>query len=178
MSATDQQSAYFVPEPSPWPIIGMVSLLTTLIGAALAMNGVALGKFAVVGGLLLFAYLLYGWFRDVISENLSDCYNQQVDRSFRMGMFWFIASEVFFFLAFFGALFYIRNIALPWLGGEGYLGTTQEILYNQFESAWPSHGPGELGGTFYPHGCLGAYRPSILFCYSPVAQPLPGHTGD
>jgi cytochrome c oxidase subunit 3 len=155
MSSTDQHSTYFIPDPSPWPIIGMVSLLVTLFGAVLAMNGVVVGKFIVFGGLLLFAYLLFGWFRDVISENLSDKYNAQVDRSFRMGMFWFIASEVFFFLAFFGALFYIRNIALPWLGGEGYLGATKEILYNQFESAWPSHGPGQLGGEFTPMGAWG-----------------------
>ena len=66
--------------------------------------------------------MFYGWFGDVIKENLTDRYNEQVDRSFRQGMFWFIASEVFFFLSFFGALFYIRTIALPWLGGEGYLG--------------------------------------------------------
>jgi len=155
MSAQDHSSNYYIPDPSPWPIIGMISLLTTLLGAALAMNGVSFGTLLVVAGLLLFAYLLFGWFRDVIAENLSDKYNTQVDRSFRMGMLWFIASEVFFFAAFFGALFYIRNIALPWLGGEGYLGVTQEILYNQFQMAWPSSGPGELGGPFTPMGPWG-----------------------
>jgi cytochrome c oxidase subunit 3 len=133
----------------------MISLLTTLIGAALAINGVDIGKFVVVAGLLAFFYLLYGWFRDVIKENLSDRYSKQVDTSFRLGMFWFIASEVFFFLGFFGALFYIRNIALPWLGGEGYLGATQEILYSGFESAWPTSGPGQLGGEFEPMGPWG-----------------------
>lgn len=155
MSSPEQTTTYFIPEPSPWPIVGMISLLTTLIGAVLTMNGIVVGKFIVMGGLLLFAGLLFGWFRDVIAENLADRYNQQVDRSFRMGMFWFIASEVFFFLAFFGALFYIRNIALPWLGGDGYLGATREILYSQFNPAWPSHGPGELGGTFTPMGAWG-----------------------
>lgn len=155
MSVKEQSGDYFIPEPSPWPIIGMVSLLITLFGGALAMNGVSIGGFIVLAGLLLFFYLLYSWFRDVIKENLSDCYNRQVDTSFRMGMFWFIASEVFFFLSFFGALFYIRNIALPWLGGEGYLGATNEILYSGFENAWPSHGPGELGGEFQAMGPWG-----------------------
>ena len=155
MSVKGDSAGYFIPEPSPWPIIGMVSLLTTLFGTALAINGVTAGSYIVVAGLVLFFGLLYGWFRDVIRENLSDRYNQQVDRSFRMGMFWFIASEVFFFLSFFGALYYIRNIALPWLGGEGYLGATQEFLYNQFQAAWPSHGPGEMGGAFTPMGAWG-----------------------
>ena len=155
MSEPSNHDHYYIPDPSPWPLIGMVSLLATLAGAALALNGVAAGTWLVVGGLLLFAYLLYAWFRDVISENLSDRYNQQVDRSFRMGMFWFIASEVFFFLSFFGALYYIRVIALPWLGGEGYLGATNEILYQGFDPAWPSQGPGELGGSFTPMGAWG-----------------------
>ncbi|MBV2090058.1 MAG: cytochrome c oxidase subunit 3 [Candidatus Thiodiazotropha sp. (ex Ctena orbiculata)] len=155
MSAKEHSGDYFIPDPSPWPIIGMFSLLITLFGGALAMNGVSLGSYLVVAGLLMFFYLLYGWFRDVIKENLSDCYNRQVDTSFRMGMFWFIASEVFFFLSFFGALYYIRNIALPWLGGDGYLGVTNEILYHGFENVWPSHGPGELGGEFQPMGAWG-----------------------
>jgi cytochrome c oxidase subunit III len=150
MSVTEHTGDYYIPSPSPWPIIGMVSLLTTLIGAALTINGMGIGKWLVAVGLLAFFYLLYSWFRDVIRENLEDRYNKQVDTSFRLGMFWFIASEVFFFLSFFGALFYIRNIALPWLGGEGYLGTTNELLYLGFEPTWPSSGPAQLGGEFQP----------------------------
>lgn len=177
MSSSEQRTAYFIPEPSPWPIVGMVSLLTTLIGAVLAMNGVGVGKFVVMGGLLMFAYLLFGWFRDVISENLADRYNQQVDRSFRMGMFWFIASEVFFFLAFFGALFYIRNIALPWLGGDGYLGATRAILYSQFDPAWPSHGPGALGGDFKAMGAWGIPALNTLLLLSSGATLTWAHWG-
>ena len=155
MSANEHSGDYFIPDPSPWPIIGMVSLLTALIGTALAINGVAIGAYILIGGLLLFFYLLYGWFRDVIAENLADRYSKQVDKSFRLGMFWFIASEVFFFLTFFGALYYVRMIALPWLGGEGYLGVTNEILYGGFDAGWPSSGPGALGGEFQPMGAWG-----------------------
>ncbi len=155
MSANQNADHYYIPDPSPWPVIGMVSLLTTLLGAALAINGVAVGSYVVVAGLLLFGYLLFGWFSDVVRENLSDCYNHQVDTSFRMGMIWFIASEVFFFLAFFGALFYIRNVALPWLGGVGYLGTSNEILHQGFLPTWPSQGPGEVGGEYSAMGPWG-----------------------
>ena len=64
-----------------------------------------------------------------------------------MGMMWFIASEVFFFGAFFGS-FFIAN-ALPWLGGEGYLGATRNFS-TAVSDVWPSHGPGELGGPLPP----------------------------
>lgn len=155
MSANVDNNAYFIPEPSPWPIVGMVSLLLTLMGAALAINGVGFGSYLLTAGLVLFIVLLYGWFRDVIRESLSNKYNKQVDTSFRLGMFWFIASEVFFFIGFFGALFYIRNIAVPWLGGEGYLGATQEFLYAGFQGTWPNQGPGQAGGEFSPMGAFG-----------------------
>jgi len=155
MSANADNNAYYVPDPSPWPLVGMVSLLLTLLGTALALNGVSMGTPILVVGLILFIVLLYGWFRDVIRENLSNKYNAQVGASFRMGMLWFIASEVFFFIGFFGALFYIRTIALPWLGGEGYLGATKELLYSGFQATWPSHGPGEAGGAFKPMGAMG-----------------------
>jgi cytochrome c oxidase subunit 3 len=177
MSVKVQTRDYYIPDPSPWPIIAMASLLTTLIGTALAMNGVGIGKFVVAAGLLLFFYLLYGWFRDVIQENLEDRYNKQVDTSFRLGMFWFIASEVFFFLSFFGALFYIRTIALPWLGGEGYLGTTHEILYSGFESLWPSSGPGQLGGEFQPMGAWGIPAINTLLLLSSGATITWAHWG-
>ena len=168
---------YYLPDPSPWPIITMVSLLSMLGGTALSINGVSWGNWLLLAGLALFVLLLYGWFRDVVTENLSDCYNAQVDRSFRQGMFWFIASEVFFFLSFFGALWYIRVIALPWLGGEGYLAPTHELLYNQFSADWPSGGPGEVGGEFEAMGAWGLPALNTLILLSSGATITWAHWG-
>ncbi|HEY5804979.1 MAG TPA: cytochrome c oxidase subunit 3, partial [Lysobacter sp.] len=70
------------------------------------------------------------------------------DTSFRMGMIWFIFSEVMFFGAFFGALFYARQLAMPWLGGEGDGVMTNALLWPQFSAAWPSNGPGAIGGVY------------------------------
>jgi len=65
-----------------------------------------------------------------------------------MGMFWFIFSEVMFFAAFFGALFYARNMSVPWLGGSSNNFFTNLLLWKGFESTWPTNGPGAVGGEF------------------------------
>ncbi len=155
-SAGHGQEDYFIPDPSPWPIVAMISIFLMLAGGALWINAISFGTWLVVAGFGLLAFMFYGWFGDVVDESLSDRYNAQVDRSFRQGMVWFIASEVLFFASFFGALYYVREISLSWLGGEGYLGVTKEVLYNQFVSAWPSGGPGQQpGGEFKPMGAWG-----------------------
>ena len=60
-----------------------------------------------------------------------------------MGMMWFIFSEVMFFAAFFGALFYARSLSVPWLGGEGTKVIGNELLHPGFENAWPTNGPAQ-----------------------------------
>src|SRR5690606_15497665 len=99
-------------------------------------------------GLLLVAFMFAGWFGTVIRESESRFYNEAVDRSFRMGMMWFIFSEVMFFAAFFGALWYARQYSVPWLGGEGVKVFTNYLLWKDFESAWPTNGPANVGGDF------------------------------
>ncbi len=149
-----EHAAYYIPQPSPWPLVATAAAFGLLLGTALAVNGVAAGNYVLVTALGVFAFLLYAWFGEVIRESLNGHYNEKVDRSFRQGMFWFIASEVFFFLAFFGSLFYLRMIALPWLGGEGYLGASQ-LLHEGFAAHWPTSGPAAVGGAFTPMGAWG-----------------------
>jgi len=139
---------YYVPPSSPWPIIGSASLFTMVVGIALWLNHVAAGPIVFTVGLLLVLFMFAGWFRDVIIESEGRFYNAAVDRSFRMGMMWFIFSEVMFFAAFFGALFYARQFSIPWLGGEGVKIFTNFLLWNDYETAWPSNGPAAVGGDF------------------------------
>src|SRR6478609_8283695 len=107
---------------------------------------------ALVPGFALVVFMFIGWFGDVIKENNAGIYGLDVDRSFRMGMMWFIFSEVMFFAAFFGALFYARVFSVPWLGGEGTKVMGNELLHPLFENSWPTNGPSKLGprdnGTF------------------------------
>ncbi|MCL4722320.1 MAG: cytochrome c oxidase subunit 3, partial [Gammaproteobacteria bacterium] len=99
--------------------------------------------------------MMFLWFGEVIRESEAGAYNSQVDRSFRMGMMWFILSEVMFFACFFGALYYARELSLPWLGGEGTKGATNQLLWPGFENAWPSNGPKRIGGEYQTMGAWG-----------------------
>jgi len=134
MSTADQN--YFIPEPSRWPAVAVLGLFLTVLGIALWVNGVSIGSYTVAIGMAVTVYLFFGWFGDVIDESLSKKYNESVDRSFRQGMFWFITSEVFFFITFFACLYYVRNISLPYLGGEGQLAESN-ILWEGFKYSWP-----------------------------------------
>ena len=136
---------YYIPNNSPWPIVGSVALFSLMLGAIAYLNDWAPGWSFVPGAVLLIV-MFAGWFHTVIGENQHGIYNLQVDRSFRMGMMWFIFSEVMFFAAFFGALFYARMLAVPWLGGQGVKFFTNLVLWPNYESAWPTNGPGQVGG--------------------------------
>ena len=94
------QEVYYVPDGSKWPIIATLSLFTSFLGGAVWFNGGDIGKFILFIGLAAVAYMFHGWFKDVIKESLAGKYSKQVDVSFRMGMGWFILSEVMFFAAF------------------------------------------------------------------------------
>ena len=133
------QEIYYIPEGSKWPIVGTLSLFITFLGGAMMFNGVDTAKYVLIIGLAALTYMFAGWFADVISESIAGKYSKQVDVSFRMGMGWFILSEVMFFAAFFGALYYARVFSIPWLSGEGQCGHngTHEFLWSSFQATWP-----------------------------------------
>ncbi|TBV75494.1 cytochrome c oxidase subunit 3 [Pseudoxanthomonas winnipegensis] len=150
MAQTHSQDAdvYFVPAQSKWPFVGSIAMFVLMIGAASWLNDAAWGKWTFLVGVVLLAATLFMWFGDVIRESVAGRYNGQVDVSFRMGMVWFIFSEVMFFAAFFGALFYTRTFSLPWLGGQGDGVMTNALLWEGYSAGWPTNGPAMVGGTF------------------------------
>jgi len=151
MSAS--KGGYYLPEPSYWPIVGSVGMFLLLFGFASFLHGSSMVVMLV--GAVIVTIMLFGWFGTVINESLAGKYNDQVDTSFRMGMGWFIFSEVMFFAAFFGALFYARMYSVPWLGGASNNAMTNELLWSGFEAVWPTNGPGDVGGEYTPMGAWG-----------------------
>ncbi len=128
---------YFVPDPSKWPAVGAVALLSMAMGAAGWVNGFGFGPILVAIGFAILIYMMFGWFGTVSGESEAGKYGKNVDVSFRWSMSWFIFSEVMFFGAFFGALFYARVISMPWLGDLDH----KSFLWPDFSAAWPNLGP-------------------------------------
>ncbi|SFZ75642.1 cytochrome c oxidase subunit 3 [Chitinimonas taiwanensis] len=127
------QPDYFVPQPSKWPLVGAFALFFIGLGASLAVNAVSAGWGALAVGVAILIYMLFGWFGDVIRESEGGVYSKRVDISFRWGMGWFIFSEVMFFAAFFGTLFYVRTISVPELGNMEH-----KLLWPDFRAMWPN----------------------------------------
>ena len=151
MSAS--KGGYYLPEPSHWPIVGSIGMFLLLFGFASFLHGSSM--VVMLAGAVIIIVMLFGWFGTVINESLAGKYNDQVDTSFRMSMGWFIFSEVMFFAAFFGALFYARMYSVPWLGGASNNAMTNELLWSGFEAVWPTNGPGAVGGEYTPMGAWG-----------------------
>ena len=133
-----QQQHYAVPQPMPWPIMGSAALFLMAVGGVFVMNGASGGWVSIAAGLMLLLYMMVRWFGDVIRESEEGKYGRWEDRSFRWGMSWFIFSEVMFFGAFFGALFWERVISVPDLSSLEH----QALMWPGFTGHWPSAGPG------------------------------------
>jgi cytochrome c oxidase subunit III len=134
---SDHAEHYYVPQPSHWMIFGSAALLLMASGAASWFNGWEPGRYVLFTGLLILVFMMVRWFGDVIRESEGGRYGRWEDVSFRWGMSWFIFSEVMFFAAFFGALFYTRMLSVPDLGD-----IDSKILWPDFQAQWPSAGPG------------------------------------
>ena len=138
---------YYVPEQSKLPIITATGMGILAFGAASwVIEGGSPTIFLI--GLLIMSLVLYKWWSIVIDENMRGLANDQLKKSYVLGMLWFIFSEVMFFAAFFGALFYVRVFANSWLGGEAAVGIFDDtptdaaaannvILWPGYQAEWP-----------------------------------------
>jgi cytochrome c oxidase subunit 3 len=139
MSAGAHASApyYFIPPPSKWPLVGSLAMAFAGFGAAATVNQQSWGPWSLLIGFAILFYMMVGWFGEVAGESEGGQYSTRVDASFRWSMSWFIFSEVMFFAAFFGALYYARAITTPWLGDLDH----KQFLWPDFGATWPSNGP-------------------------------------
>ena len=142
MAGQTDYETYYVPDQSRLAFCMASAVGLTVIGVGGGINSLSSGEggaswylfYAGLAGILM---TMIAWFRTTIGENLSGINSAQLKNSYRLGMQWFIFSEVMFFGCFFGALFYVRNLAGPWLSGEGVGAMTNSLLWQGFEYQWP-----------------------------------------
>ena len=158
MSAATHQGVtpyYFVPSPSAYPAMAALGLFFVILGAGQWVNGHGWGAYSLLLGLVIWLGTLFVWFRQAISESEGGLYSERIDVSFRWSMSWFIFSEVMFFAAFFGALYWARAHALPMLGNLDH-----QILWPDFKAIWPSAGGGATAspaGIVEPFATMGPW---------------------
>jgi cytochrome c oxidase subunit 3 len=157
MSAVTPGAApyYFIPAPSRFPASVAFGFLLIIFGASQWINGAEWASWVMLAGFVAWLFTLQQWFRQAISESEAGQYNKLVDISFRWSMSWFIFSEVMFFSAFFGALYWVRLHALPSLGS-----IEDALLWPDFKAVWPSVAPGYTGspaGIVDPFATMGPW---------------------
>jgi len=146
--AQHQAPYYYVPADSAHPVRASAAMFAVLLGAATWINSIAWGKWVFFAGLLALFIVLFGWFGDAIRESEGGLNSARVDVSYRWSMSWFIFSEVMFFAAFFGALWYVRAVTTPWLGDLEH----QQLLWPNFTATWPNLGPAGIVDEFQTVG--------------------------
>jgi cytochrome c oxidase subunit III len=137
MDHSASRTHYSVPQPMPWPIMGSTALFLMALGAVFVFNGHRGGWVGIAAGLMVLIYMMVRWFGDIIRESEGGKYGGWEDLSFRWGMSWFIFSEVMFFGAFFGALWWVRQYSVPDLATI----ESNALMWPGFTSKWPSAGP-------------------------------------
>ena len=146
---------YFVPNPSGYPAMAALGLFFVILGAGQWINGAGWGAYSLMAGMVIWLGTLFVWFKQAVGESEGGLYSDRIDVSFRWSMSWFIFSEVMFFAAFFGALYWARVHSIPVLGS-----LDNAILWPDFKAIWPSAGGGITGSpanTVEPFGVMGPW---------------------
>ena len=157
MAHAKADGTYYVPHDTRWPIVGSVALTTMALGFINFLHDGDIGLYMLLAGAVLLVVMMFGWFGNVIRESHAGLYDGRMDRTFRWGMAWFIFSEVMFFAAFFGALYYARVVAVPGLAGEFNKAMTAVLLWPGFEATWPLLSMPDAKNFAVPSAVVGAW---------------------
>nr|YP_010987590.1 cytochrome c oxidase subunit III [Ochthephilus sericinus]WON66009.1 cytochrome c oxidase subunit III [Ochthephilus sericinus] len=90
---------------SPWPIMGALSAMITMIGLIKWFHMFNNNLFLI--GTINTILIMYQWWRDIVREGtFQGLHTFSVTMGLRWGMILFITSEVFFFISFFWGFFH------------------------------------------------------------------------
>jgi cytochrome c oxidase subunit III len=135
------ESRYYVPPHSGWPALVSLGLFLLAFGSLNLEENI--GHWSCYGGGILLLIGIFGWIANVTDESKHGLYNQQMNKTFRWGMFWFLISELFLFGSIIGAIIHVKYNILPWLSGSGHSASvlTHYLLWPDFSSQWPLYAP-------------------------------------
>jgi cytochrome c oxidase subunit 3 len=146
---------YYIPAPSHYPVLMAAGLFLVILGATQWINGAGWGAYVLLVGMVCWLTVMWRWFSTSINESEAGLYSDRIDVSYRWSMSWFIFSEVMFFAAFFGALYWARVHSVPMLGNLDH-----QVLWPDFKAIWPSSGVGMTAspaGTVEPFSTIGPW---------------------
>nr|ARH54174.1 cytochrome c oxidase subunit 3 [Chrysomela populi] len=90
---------------SPWPILGSLSALISMIGMIKWFHLYNNNLFLL--GMMIMMMIMYQWWRDIVREStFQGLHTLKVTKGLRWGMILFITSEMFFFISFFWGFFH------------------------------------------------------------------------
>lgn len=102
-------SPFLVVQTSFWPLLVSVSLFSVImslliyINTSLYFSSFLFSTFVLLG-------VVFSWWKDFVRERILGYHTHKLEVSLRIGMLFFILSEVFFFISFFWA-FYDASLA-------------------------------------------------------------------
>ena len=109
MAHDEVKHDFHLVNPSPWPLLGSLSVLVTALGGVTFMKGLfglEAGTWWLLAiGLAMVIWVMFGWWREVIKEGRVGDHTPVVQIGLRYGMILFIASEVMFFVGWFWSFF-------------------------------------------------------------------------
>jgi len=113
-----QAHPYHLVEPSPWPLLVSLALLTTTLSAVMTFHGFSNGPFLLSLGLLSTILTMTLWFISVTREATAQGHHTfAVQKGLTLGFVLFVVSEIFFFLSVFWGFFHSALSPTVELGG-------------------------------------------------------------
>ena len=98
----NQLHGFHLVDPSPWPLIAAFSALMMTFGGVMYFHGYVGGSFLWKYGFSMILFMMFCWWRDIIREGTYEGQHTLiVQAGLRMGVIFFIVSEIMFFFAFF-----------------------------------------------------------------------------
>ena len=109
MAHDEVKHDFHLVNPSPWPLLGSLSVMVTALGGVTFMKGLfglEAGTWWLLAiGLSMVIWVMFGWWREVIKEGRVGDHTPVVQIGLRYGMILFIASEIMFFVGWFWSFF-------------------------------------------------------------------------